>query len=485
MTERVVANRIGGVAVDGGEPFPVNSPYTGETVAIACSAGAQHVEDALRAAESAQSSLARSPRHERSERLLTLAGLFRRDAEKLAGILVEEVGKPIKDSLVEVQRAEEVLRLTAAALLQANGHMPPMDASPAGERRLGFEIRVAAGVVVAIAPFNAPLNLAVSKMAAALGAGCPVILKSPPQAPGAITHVADLVMEAGWAAGSVAVLHGGAEPGQALVSSPVPRVVTFTGSVGAGVAITREAGLKRLVLELGSNAPTIVCRDADIEDAAEQLVRGAYSSAGQACISTQRILVHEDVADRFLDAFLPRLSRLVVGDPANPATDMGPVIDDAAAARVQSWVQDAVDRGARLVAGKIPDGSRLIEPVLLSDVPPEARVCSDEIFGPVAILQTFGSDAEAIQMANGTEYGLQAGVFTESLERAIRYAEELDFGGLQINDSSRVRLDLHSFGGRKNSGVGLEGVHHALESMTEVRFVGVRRKSRPEPENQR
>jgi acyl-CoA reductase-like NAD-dependent aldehyde dehydrogenase len=479
MPQSVVHHLVAGERLESPETFQLASPYDGRVLADVAVATDDQVAYALEVAQAAADAAAASPAYERADRLRRLADAVRQRRQELAQLIMADIGKPIRDARFEVDRAAEVADLTAAAVLMQAGTIVPMDSSSSASGNLGFEVRVPAGVVVAIAPFNAPLNLGFSKLVAALGAGCTVVLKTPPQGPRALDFVASLLPEAGWPDGFVGILHGGVEPARTLVSSAIPRVITFTGSVNAGRSIAREAGLKRLILELGSNAPTIVCSDGDVQDAAERLTRGAFGSAGQACISTQRILVHRSRYDELISELVPAIKRLVTGDPASEQTDIGPVIDATTAKRVRDWTTEALDGGARLLCGALPEADEtVIPPILLADVAADARICLDEAFAPLALVRPFDTDQEAIGIANETPYGLQAGVFTESLDRAWKFAEGLTFGGIQVNETSRVRSDLHSFGGFKQSGIGREGVLHALESMSEVRFVGIRRTAR-------
>lgn len=417
--------------------------------------------------------VARIPLWERKALLDRTAEELEKRSEAITDALVTEGGKTRSESAIEVNRAIEGFNLAAAALVSLDGKIVPMSVTPPGEGRLGFEYWVPAGIVVAIAPFNAPLNLVSSKVAAALGAGCQAVIKPPQECPSPGNYVAEAVLAAGWPEHCIAVIHGGSDVGNALVSAPEPRVVAFTGSSSAGKAIAKAAGFKNLVLELGSIAPTIICEDADLEDAAERLIRGAFGSSGQACISTQRLFVESTILEEFTDLFVDRTEQLVVGDPSKQETDLGPLITAQAHERVLASINEAVDNGAQLLTG---GGSfkQCIEPTILTGVGEDWPLSRTELFGPAVVTFPFTDDQEVVRIANDTEFGLQAGVFTNNMNRALFYTQELDFGSVQVNESSRVRLDLHSFGGVKDSGLGREGTHHMLRAMMEIKFVGVR-----------
>jgi glyceraldehyde-3-phosphate dehydrogenase (NADP+) len=455
-----------------GPAVPVQDPWSSDVVGTVESASPEECRPVIRDIHKNRSDVGGLPVWKRKALLEALADRLRAAEEPLLAALVREGGKTRRESMIEIARAVEGTRATAAALVGLQGAVVPMDALTSGEGRLGWELWEPAGVVAAIAPFNAPLHLVASKVAAALGAGCPVIIKPPLEAPTAATILAQSVLDAGWPRSAVAVLHGGADVGTALVAAPQVRVVAFTGSTAAGEAITRTAGIKKLVLELGSIAPTFVCADADPERAAELLVRGAFGSSGQACISTQLLFVHASMWDAFMSDFVARVEGLVVGDPADEATDLGPMINDAAAERTMALIERARAAGATIHTGGRRMG-RCVWPTVISGLPLDAEAITSEIFGPVVVAIRFDEDDQAIAMANESEFGLQAGVFTRDIDRAIRYARSLEYGSVQINESSRVRLDIHSFGGVKKSGIGREGVQHLLREMMTIKFVGL------------
>ncbi len=458
---------------DGGE-LEVSNPWLQAPQGTVSTVSAEMAQSVITKYAASAREIAKIPLWRRKEMLERVAVELEKRADAITDALVFEGGKTRSESAIEVRRAIEGFTLTAAALVSIEGKTVPMSVTPPGEGRLGIEYWVPAGMVIAIAPFNAPLNLVSSKVSAALAAGCQVLVKPPLEAPTPGNLVGEAVLAAGWPERSIAVLHGGVETGNAMVTAPEPRVVAFTGSSAAGKAISNAAGFKNLVLELGSIAPTILCNDANLDDAVKLLVRGAFGSSGQACISTQRLFVERSIVDDFTERFVAKTQSLVVGDPSDPATDLGPLITAQAHQRVLDTFADARDRGANMLTG---GGSfkQCIEPTIFSEVDPNWPIARRELFGPGVVILPFDSDDEVVRVANDTEFGLQAGVFTNSLDRALRYVEELDFGSVQVNETSRVRLDLHAFGGVKDSGLGREGTHHMLRAMMERKFVGIRR----------
>ena len=343
-----------------------------------------------------------------------------------------------------------------------------MDAAQAGEGKLAFTLRRPVGIVGAISPFNFPLNLVAHKLAPALAAGCPVVLKPASQTPLSALLLAELEEEAGLPAGWLSVVAGSAsEIGDVLVEDERVKLITFTGSAGVGWKLAERAARKRVKLELGNSTPVIVDDTADVHAAAEKLASNAFSFAGQSCISVQRIYVHEAVRAGFLDAYVPLVEQLVVGNPADEGTDVGPVIDEEARERILAWVEES---GAdALAGGQGEDG--LIRPTVLADVAEDAKVCREEIFGPVVVVNRFESLGEAIELANGTRYGLQAGIFTRSLQSALQAAQELEFGGVTVNEAPTFRADQMPYGGVKDSGNTREGPAYAVREMTEERLV--------------
>ncbi len=346
-----------------------------------------------------------------------------------------------------------------------------MDASPAGAGKLAVTLRVPVGVVGAISPFNFPFNLVAHKVAPALAAGCAVVLKPASQTPLSALLLAELETEAGLPAGWLNVVCGAAsEIGDVLVGDERVALITFTGSSVVGWKLRERAPRKRVNLELGNATPVIVAADADLDDVATRLAANAFSFAGQSCISVQRIYVERDAYDAFLERFLPKVDALVVGDPADDATDVGPLIAPTERDRVLEWIDEATARGGRVLTGGTLDGE-LLRPTVVADAPPDAKVACDEVFGPLCTVSAYDSLDEAIALANGTRYGLQAGVFTRDIKAALHAARQLEFGGVTINEAPTFRADQMPYGGVKDSGNTREGPAYAVREMTEERLV--------------
>lgn len=471
----------GGVWIDGveragsGGRLAVHYPYDNRVVAEIDAAGPDDVEAAVdSAARAFETSMRRMPAHERARILRATAAILRRDTDELTQALVLEVGKPIRDARREAGRAADLFELAADLVTTLEGDVLAMDGARGGENRFGFTLRVPVGVIAALAPFNSPINLAVNKLAPALAAGNAVVLKPASKTPLSGLYLARILKEAGLPDGALNVVVGAGERvGTPLVSSPKVRMVTFTGSVAAGLAITRVAGVKKLALELGSSAANIVFADADVPAAARTLAVSAYLSSGQACISAQRLFVHEDIHDQFVEAFVAVARGMRIGDPMDDATEIGPMISERDITRVLGWVDEARRDGADVLTG----GERVentVAPTLVGNVPPTASLACEEAFAPIATVARFRTVEEAMQLANDSQFGLQGGVFTNDLVTALTVARDLDVGGLWINDSSRYRQDNYPFGGMKMSGIGREGVRYAMEEMTDLRFVGVK-----------
>ncbi|HEY2543728.1 MAG TPA: aldehyde dehydrogenase family protein [Gaiellaceae bacterium] len=447
----------------------VRSPYSGEVVGQAPKSGA---DDARRAVDAAAHALERPlPAHKRAEILVKVAGLIGRRHEEVARTISAEAGKPIKTARVEASRAMSTYTFAAVEARKLVGEMIPMDAAQAGEGKLAFTLRRPVGVVGAISPFNFPCNLVAHKIAPALAAGCPVVLKPASATPLSALLLAELEHEAGLPEGWLTVLVGPAsEIGDVLVEDERVRLITFTGSSEVGWKLQERAPRKRVKLELGNSTPVIVAADADVETAAAKLAGNAFSFAGQSCISVQRIYVERSVFDAFVAAFVPRVDALKVGDPADDDTDVGPVIDADARERILAWIDEA--DGDVLTGG---EHEGLIRPTVIANVSDDAKVSCQEVFGPVCIVNPIGSIDEGIDRANGTRYGLQAGVFTASIDTALRAAERLDFGGVIVNEAPTFRSDQMPYGGIKDSGNTREGPAYAVREMTEEHLVVVQR----------
>ena len=460
---------LDGEWIETGEWVEVASPYDESLVARVAKAGAPETRAAVDAAEQAMRDPL--PAHKRAEILVRVAGALGRRADEVARQITAEAGKPLKAARVEVARAMSTYTMAAVEARKLAGEMVPMDASQAGEGKLAFTQRLPIGVVGAISPFNFPLNLVAHKIAPALAAGCAVVLKPASQTPLSALLLAELEHDAGLPAGWLNVLVGPAsEIGDVLVEDERVKLITFTGSSGVGWKLRERAPRKRVNLELGNATPVIVEADADVEDAAARCAANAFSFAGQSCISVQRIFVHQDVYDAFRDAFLPRVEALVVGDPADEATDVGPLIAQAERDRVVAWIDEARAAGASILTGGRLDGELLL-PTVVERPAPESRLSCDEAFGPVCTLQPYDTLAEAVEAANATRYGLQAGIFTASLATALEASRRLEFGGVTINEAPTFRADQMPYGGVKDSGNTREGPAWAIREMTEERLV--------------
>jgi acyl-CoA reductase-like NAD-dependent aldehyde dehydrogenase len=463
---------IDGEWVETGDWIEVRSPYSGDVVGRVAKGGAA---EARRAVDAAARVLAEPlPAHKRAEILVKVAGGIGRRHEELAQTISAEAGKPIKAARVEASRAMSTYTFAAVEARKLTGEMIAMDGAQAGEGKLGFTLRKPIGVVGAISPFNFPCNLVAHKIAPALAAGCPGVLKPASQTPMSALFLAELELEAGLPPGWLNVVVGPAsEIGDVLVEDERVKLITFTGSSGVGWDLQVRAPRKRVKLELGNSTPVIVAADADVETAATKLAGNAFSFAGQSCISVQRIYVDRAVHDAFVASFVPKVEALVVGDPADDATDVGPVIDAGARSRILEWIDEAKAAGATVLAGGAE--GELIRPTVLGNVPDDAQVSCEEVFGPVVIVNPVDSVAEGIERANGTKYGLQAGIFTASIDSALRAADELEFGGVTVNEAPTFRSDQMPYGGVKESGNTKEGPAWAVREMTEERLVVIQR----------
>jgi acyl-CoA reductase-like NAD-dependent aldehyde dehydrogenase len=460
---------LDGEWIETGEWHEVRSPYSGEPVARVPQANADH---ARRAVDAAAKALEQPlPAHRRAEILDAVAALLRERADEVARTISAEAGKPMKAARVEADRAVSTFTMAAVEARRLAGDMVPMDASAAGVGKLAYTMRVPIGVVGAITPFNFPLNLVGHKVAPALAAGCPVVLKPAGQTPLSALLLAELEMEAGLPSGWLNVLVGpSAEIGDVLVEDERVRLITFTGSAEVGWKIRERAARKKVNLELGNATPVVVAQDADLENAATKLAANAFAFAGQSCISVQRIYVQRRAYDDFVGRFVSKVEALKVGDPADEETDVGPVIDEDARERIVSWIEEAKAAGATvLTGGDVADG--LLRPTVLADVTPEMKVSCLEVFGPLCTLSAYDTVEEAFDLANGTEYGLQAGVFTANVQTALAAADALEFGGVTINEAPTFRADQMPYGGVKSSGNTKEGPHYAVREMTEERLI--------------
>jgi acyl-CoA reductase-like NAD-dependent aldehyde dehydrogenase len=460
---------IGGEWIETGDWIEVRSPYDGALVGRVPKVGAPETRAALDAAERAMRDPL--PGHERAAILDRVAALLTEREDEAARTISAEAGKPMKAARVEASRAVSTFTMAAVEARKLAGDVVPMDASPAGEGKLALTLRRPIGIVGAISPFNFPLNLVAHKIAPALAAGCAVVLKPAEKTPLSALFLAELETEAGLPAGWLNVVCGPAsEIGDVLLEDERVKLITFTGSVPIGWKLRERAPRKRVNLELGNATPVIVAADADLDDAATRLAANAFSFAGQSCISVQRIYVERPSYDEFLALFVPRVEALKVGDPADEETDVGPLISESERDRVLSWIEDAKSAGALVVTGGQLDGE-LLQPTVIAEAPPDAKVSCEEVFGPLCTVTPFDTLDEAIALANSTRFGLQAGVFTRDLKTALRAARELEFGGVTVNEAPTFRADQMPYGGVKDSGNTREGPAYAIREMTEERLV--------------
>ena len=458
---------IGGERVETGEWIDVRSPYSGEVVGRVAKGGTAEARRAIDAAERAMAEPL--PAHRRAEILVRVAGYLGRHHDEVARQISDEAGKPLKAARVEAARAMSTFTFAAVEARRLAGHQVPMDASQAGEGKLAFTLREPVGVVGAISPFNFPLNLVAHKLAPALAAGCAVVLKPATQTPLSALLLAELETEAGLPAGWVNVVVGpSSEIGDVLVEDERVAMLTFTGSGAVGWGLKARAPRKRVSLELGNATPVIVGASADLEVAAAKLAANAFSFAGQSCISVQRIYVERGAYDEFVAKFLPKVEALRVGDPGDEETDVGPVIDADARERILEWIEET---SGEVLAGGRRTGEGLILPTVIASPSREDKVSCEEVFGPVVTVTPVDTLDEAIELANGTRYGLQAGIFTGELQTMLRAARGLRFGGVVVNEAPTFRADQMPYGGVKDSGNTREGPAYAVREMTEERLV--------------
>ncbi len=462
---------IGSDRVDKSEKGERRSPYDGRVVSTYPVCGTDDAEAALVVAQKAFENAKKTPLSQRISWLRDVARRIEKEKELFARTITDEIGKPIMFSRIEVDRCIETVELTADALTHMRGETIPTDATCSGKKSTAFWRRIPAGVVVAITPFNFPLNLAAHKLAPALGAGCSVVLKPTPEAPATAYLFAKAFIESEYAVkDALSVVYGDAEVGSALVSSPIPRVVSFTGSVPVGNIITKTAGIKRVSLELGGNAATFVEKSADISHAATRCAFGAFVNSGQVCISLQRIYVDASIYDRFAEAMAKETGKLKVASPYEDDTFMGPLINEEAGERALRWIQSAKKEGARVIAGgELVDG--IFAPTVMADVRDDMAIVCEEVFAPIVSLVKVDSFDEAVKKMNDSPYGLQFSIFTNDLKMTQRAMEEFECGGIVVNDVPTVRFDIQPYGGVKLSGIGREGPDFALEEFTEIQSV--------------
>jgi acyl-CoA reductase-like NAD-dependent aldehyde dehydrogenase len=436
------------------------------------------LEAALVSARKAAASIAGMPIHKRSDILEKASALLRERRESIADCIARESGKALKFARIEVDRCVDTFRLAAQEAGRIHGETVPMDAVKSGEGLIGFWRRLPVGVVAAITPFNFPLNLVAHKVAPALAAGNAIILKPAEATPFTAAFLCGILMEAGVPEGAINLVHGtGEKVGDPLVRDRRIDQVTFTGSTAVGRSILAAAGIKKVTLELGNSSPVVIARDADVRLAAAKCAIGANYCSGQVCLSTQRIFVEAAVAGEFQALLKEETGKLVVGDPLDENVDVGPMIRQAEAERVERWIGEAVQGGARVVLGGRREGA-VHWPTILDQVKPDMRVMRDEVFGPVVSVRPCGDFEEALSLADDTEYGLQASVFTRDIDRAFHAAARLGFGGVIVNDTPHLRPDQIPYGGNRQSGLGREGLRFAIEEMTNIQMIMIRTPSR-------
>ncbi|MFI5254988.1 MAG: aldehyde dehydrogenase family protein [Candidatus Limnocylindrales bacterium] len=430
----------------------------------------EQYEEAVQAAVAAFEVTRTLPAYERGRILREISAGIKARREELGRTLTLESGKPIRDALVEVDRAVLTFRLGAEEAERMVGETIPLDLMPSSKGRMGITRRFPVGPVAAISPFNFPLNLAAHKLAPAIAAGCPIVLKPPSKDPLTMLTVAEIVEAAGPPAGSVSILPMSRELGDRMVADPRFKLLTFTGSPAVGWRMKERAGKKKVVLELGGNAGVIVDKTADLDWAVKRILVGAYTYAGQVCISVQRMFIQADIWDAFLERFVAAARAIRTGDPLDPETVLGPMVESAQAQRTQRWVEEAVAMGGTLLTGGRADGA-FFPPTVLTGVPVAAQICSNEAFAPVVVAFAFDDFDDAVRQVNDSFYGLQTGVFTNDLAHAWRAFEGLEVGGVIVNDVPTYRIDHMPYGGVKDSGLGREGLRWAIEDMTELRIM--------------
>lgn len=461
---------VAGEWLNEGDRTTIRSPYDGSVVGTHAVANREHLEQAISAAVAAVPELERMPAFRRKEILLRVAAAIRDHAAVFIRLMAQEAGKPAKAARVEVERAILTFSTAAEEAVRVYGEYLPLDFTSSTEGRWGIVRRFPIGPVAAITPFNFPLNLVAHKLAPAMACGCPVVLKPAPQTPFCALLLAQIVHDAGWPERALSILPLSNLDAALLVADERMKLLSFTGSAAVGWQLKHDAGKKRVLLELGGNAAVIVHHDADLQHAASRCAAGAFTYAGQSCISVQRIFVHESCFDEFASAMIAGARRLKIGDPLDENTDLGPMIRASDVERVQQWVAEATKSGAKLLLGGKAQGP-VIEPTLLSATTPQMKINCEEVFAPVATIEPYNDFDSALDQVNQSRYGLQAGIFTRDVGLIFRAFEKLEVGGLVVGDVPTFRIDPMPYGGVKDSGLGREGVRYAMEEMTERRLL--------------
>lgn len=462
---------IAGQWTEAQDTIEVLNPFDGSLVDTVPHAGPKEVDQALESATRGARIMAKLPAYERYSILTKTAGLLRENQEDFARLISKESGKALWESRFEVVRAAETIELSAEEAKRIRGETIPLDAASGGQGKFGFTLRVPCGVVVAISPFNFPLNLLCHKVGPALAAGNAVIAKPPTDTPLTALRFTELLLEAGLPPEGIQCVTGpGGSVGEQLCGDPRVRKISFTGSPSVGERICQVAGIKKVTMELGSNSPLIIMPDADLEQVARATAATGYALAGQVCISTQRVLVNDQVYEDFLDLLRPEVEAIVTGNPLEEQTQMGPMIREPDAIRVEGWINEALSSGARLITGGSRHGN-LVAPTVVADVDAKQKISCDELFGPAVAVTRFNDIDQAIALANDSKYGLSAGIFTRNLDWAMKFIREVHSGNLMVNWGPQWRMDLMPYGGLKQSGFGKEGPRYAVEEMTELKMV--------------
>lgn len=463
---------IGGKEAYSDTMIEVKEKYSNNIIAEVCTATESHVEEALECAFKAKKTMASLTAFERSNILLKVADIIKQNKVKFTTLITKEAGKPWKFASGEVERCIENITFAAEEAKRIHGETIPFDASSAGVGRKGFYERQPIGVVVAISPFNFPLNLAAHKLAPAIASGCPVILKPASTTPLTGIELVKAFVEAGVPEGAISALPGsGSIVGEMLIKDDRVSKISFTGSKDVGEHITKTAGLKKITMELGANSAVVVDSDLiSLDYAVKRCVLGAFYNQGQVCISVQRIFVHKDKYSEFLLKFNGELKNLKVGNPMETDTDIGPMISESEVLRVEEWLNEALENGASISAGGKREGN-VYEPTVLTHVDPNLKVMKEELFAPVVVIKKVESFEDGVEMANDSQYGLQTGIFTSNINRAYETIDKIDAGGVIINDIPAFRVDHMPYGGNKGSGIGREGAKFAIEDMTVLKTV--------------
>jgi acyl-CoA reductase-like NAD-dependent aldehyde dehydrogenase len=466
---------INGEWLETGKTMAVVNKFSGEVFATVPVVDQVLTEKAIAFAENAFMNFRKCPAHKRAKILEKAAELILIRGEELARIISLEVGKAWKFSMNEVERSAETFKFAAEEAKRLHGETIPVDASCFGENRIGYFIREPIGVIGAITPFNFPLNLVAHKVAPAIAAGNTVVLKPASSTPVSALALAEIMAEAGLPPGVLNVTIGsGTTVGDVIVQHPGCKKITFTGSAAVGDRIIRKAGIKKVTLELGSNSATIIESDADLEKAATRCVVSAFANSGQVCISLQRIYVNRSCAERFTDIFVKKVQELKVGNPLEKDCDVGPMIDKTELQRIDNWVKEAVDQGAVVAIGGRADGPAYL-PTVLTNVTEEMKIMCLETFAPVVSLIIYEDFADVLAKVNTSDFGLQAGIYTNDINKAMQAVDDLNVGGVMINDTATFRVDHLPYGGNKRSGLGREGVRFAVEEMTNIKMVMINR----------